>query len=318
MFSIIEKKDVDFEKVILMDDESNTFIEVIPSCGGLLHAFSVLHEGYRINVIDQYAGKKDFLDNVTAKGFKSCKLSPFACRINNARYIFNGKEYILHKFLLDKNALHGLLYDAPFSVIHQEADENRAKITLQCDYRHNDPGYPFDYDAIVTYQFERHNALSISTTVFNRHSGSIPIQDGWHPYFTFGKPINDLQLEFQSMEMLEFNESLIPTGNLIPYSTFNRLKNIDDSTFDNCFTLNFNTCQPLCVLRDVERKLQVEIRPEKSYPYLQLYTPGDRKSIAIENLSAAPDAFNNGMGLVLLDPGASVTFKTTYLVTVLT
>jgi aldose 1-epimerase len=61
----------------------------------------------------------------------------------------------------------------------------------------------------------------------------------------------------------------------------------------------------------------VEIRPESSYPYLQLYTPPHRESIAIENLSAAPDAFNNGMGLINLEPGASATFKTAYTISCL-
>jgi aldose 1-epimerase len=45
---------------------------------------------------------------------------------------------------------------------------------------------------------------------------------------------------------------------------------------------------------------------------LQIYTPEDRKSIAIENLSSAPDAFNNGMGLLVLEPGETKMFTTTY------
>jgi aldose 1-epimerase len=43
-----------------------------------------------------------------------------------------------------------------------------------------------------------------------------------------------------------------------------------------------------------------------------LYTPENRKSIAIENLSAAPDCFNNKMGLQQLEPQAKIYFETTY------
>jgi aldose 1-epimerase len=43
-----------------------------------------------------------------------------------------------------------------------------------------------------------------------------------------------------------------------------------------------------------------------------LYIPGDRKSIAIENLSSAPDSFNNRMGLVTLDPGEEKAFTLHY------
>jgi aldose 1-epimerase len=71
----------------------------------------------------------------------------------------------------------------------------------------------------------------------------------------------------------------------------------------------------MLVLRDPANKIQLEIIPARSYPYLQIYTPPHRKSIAIENLSSAPDAFNNGMGLVTLAPGESADFTTTYKLT---
>jgi len=43
-----------------------------------------------------------------------------------------------------------------------------------------------------------------------------------------------------------------------------------------------------------------------------VYTPPHRKSIAIENLSAAPDVFNNKMGLQVLEPDEQATFATIY------
>jgi aldose 1-epimerase len=45
---------------------------------------------------------------------------------------------------------------------------------------------------------------------------------------------------------------------------------------------------------------------------LQIYTPPHRKSIAIENLSSAPDAFNNKIGLIELGPEDSHAFQTRY------
>jgi aldose 1-epimerase len=60
--------------------------------------------------------------------------------------------------------------------------------------------------------------------------------------------------------------------------------------------------------------VQVEIYPETSYPYLQIFIPNHRKSIAIENLSAAPDAFNNGIGLKVLAPGESASYTTKFVI----
>jgi len=166
----------------------------------------------------------------------------------------------------------------------------------------------------VTYTLQANNTLTVTTEVFNLDNKLIPVADGWHPYFTLGYPVNECQLEFQSKEMLEFDETLIPTGKLIPYQEFGSLKDFGDTWFDNCFTVNLAECQPLCVFRNAKRNIQVEIYPEQSYPYLQFYTPDDRRSIAIENLSAAPDAFNNGFGLKVLEPQQSAAFTTKFVI----
>lgn len=312
MFTVVHHTEDGFKKTVLHDPTTGTKVTIIPSCGAILHAFTVEHGGHPLNVIDHYADAGDFKDNVASKGFKSCKLSPFACRIHNARYGFGEKEYTIEKFLLNGSALHGLLYDAEFEETATYADSEKAGVYLLYQYRGNDAGYPFSYNCLVSYTLYKDNSLTVKTTIVNKDKGLIPVQDGWHPYFTFGNRINELELEFQSKEILEFNEALIPTGRLDPYRQFGSIKKIGEAAFDNCFTVNFAECQPICVLRDPVKKIQLEIRPGKNYPFLQIYTPPHRKSIAIENLSAAPDTFNNGMGLIVLEPGDAVDFETNY------
>jgi len=315
MFEILKKNEDGFDKVILKDMAASTMVEIIPSCGAILNAFIITHHSQTVNLVEGYDNAEDFKKNAESKGFRSCKLSPFACRINNAQYDFAEKKYTIKKFVLNGSALHGLLYDAIFKVKDQWADEKSAGVTLQHQYQGSDEGYPFHYTCTVVYELKNDNALTVTTVVTNNDEGLMPIQDGWHPYFTFGGSIDELQLEFQSKEIVEFNEALIPTGKLLPYQEYGALKKIGNAAFDNCFTVNFAECQPLCVLRDPVQKLQLEIYPGKSYPYLQIYTPPHRKSIAIENLSAVPDAFNNKIGLIVLEPGASANFTTTYKLT---
>jgi aldose 1-epimerase len=60
--------------------------------------------------------------------------------------------------------------------------------------------------------------------------------------------------------------------------------------------------------------MKLIVDPENSYPILQIYTPLSRKSIAIENLTGAPDNFNNGIGLLFLDPKKEYSFTTSYTV----
>lgn len=314
-FTIESKIENGFNKIILKDNNAQTSVEVIPSCGAILHAFTVLHKDRFINVIEQYTSAEDFAKNAEAKGFKSCKLSPFACRLKNATYHFNEKEYKVNKFLMGESAIHGLLYDAIFTVISKQANDEKASIVLAFAYKGTEDGYPFCYDCTITYTLEKDNVLFISTEISNKAEGFIPMQDGWHPYFTFGGKINELQLEFQSKEKIIFDDTLLPTGAKEPYQQFGSLKKIGDTFLDNCFSLNFAECQPLCVLRDPVQQIQLEILPDKSYPFLQIYTPPHRNSIAIENLSAVPDAFNNGIGLITLAPQTTALFTTAYKIT---
>lgn len=318
MFSINKKTEESFDKVVLKDEITGAFAAIIPSCGAILHAFTVIVNGKEVNVIESYESETDFKNNVTSKGFLGAKLSPFVCRLNRGKYNFAGKEYIIEKYYYEKNALHGLLYDQPFTIIKQQANKDGAKVSMKYEYQATDPGYPFNYDCIVTYELEKENKLNVITEITNKNETDIPIQDGWHPYFKIETKIDDLKLQFQSIEMVEFDKDLIPTGNLIPYKKFYKPKKIGNTSLDNCFTLNFSEGQPICLLQNTEKNIQVEIHTDESYPYLQIYTPSHRNSIAIENISSVPDAFNNDMGLKILSPGDSVTFKTCYKITLLT
>ena len=312
MFSVSTKSQNGFWIVALEEQASGTRVEVVPGCGAILHRFEVMQHGQLVNVIDSYDSKQQFDQEMEARGFKSAKLSPFVCRLKNGQYKYGGQSYKVKKFYLGDNAIHGLIYDQPFAVVNQESDELKASVEMVYQYKGTDEGYPFAYDCNVRYELSAGNNLTIQTSIINQGKGIIPVCDGWHPYFSFGKSINDCQLEFQSKEILEFDEALIPTGKLIPYETFGSLRQIGDTFFDHCFTVNFAECQPMLVFRDPEAGLQLEIAPKGSYPYLQVYTPDHRNSIAFENLSAAPDAFNNGMGLISLAEGAATTFETTY------
>lgn len=317
LFSVTKIKDAGFTKMVLADDSFGARAEIIPQCGGILHLFGTTINGSFSNVIESYESEPEFADNVAAKGFRGCKLSPFVCRLKNAAYTFGQNSYTIEKFLLGPNALHGILYDAFFTVTDETSSAESCGITLLHQYKGSDAGFPFNYDCQIAYVLTVGSKLIVETKIINNSNGLMPVADGWHPYFTLGNCIDECQLEFQSKEILEFNDELIPTGKLFPYQEFGSLQKIGSTQFDNCFTVNFAECQPMCVLRNPAKKIQVGIYPEKSYPYLQLYIPPHRHSIAIENLSAAPDAFNNGMGLITLQAGEEVAFKTTYKISVL-
>ncbi len=311
MFTITRTSKDGFDLVAIKDTGSNTYAEIIPSCGAILHSFNAWKNGEYMNVVNGYDSKEDFEKNVAAKGFRSCKLSPFACRLKNAGFEFEGTTYTLDGPLWGKHALHGLIYNAAFEVTEESATAEAATLVLKYAYKGTEKGFPFHYDCIVTYQLRKNNELVIKTEIVNTGKSNMPIQDGWHPYFTLNKKIDELELSFRSKEVIIFNDELVPTGEMKPYADFFYGKQLNTS-FDNCFLIDFSATAPSCILKDVHNNIQIEIWPSASYPYLQIYTPDDRNSIAIENLSAPPDTFNNGIDLIILSPGEKRAFTTMY------
>jgi len=320
MFSIEKKQENGFDIVELKDGSTATSVEILPNCGGILHAFKIRYKEGFLNIIDNYATKAEFENSVEALGensvealgFKSCKLSPFVCRMRDAAYVFEGNNYKVSKFIHGKHALHGLIYDAPFEIIATHAGEESARVELAYTYNALDDGYPFNYECRVVYELKKGNELVIITNIINHTTTAIPIADGWHPYFTFGGKIDELQMQFNCNEMLEFDEELLPSGKKLPSTYFVELSSIGSTFLDNSFLIDNSTAKPAAVLRDPEKKMQLEISCNELYPILQVYTPNHRNSIAIENLSAAPDAFNNQIGLIQLPASGNIEFSTTY------
>lgn len=298
--------------ITLKDTESSTHAEIY-TFGAILNKFVKVHEGQEMNIVDGFASVEEAKDLITP-AFKGAKLSPFVCRIKDAAYHFGEADHELTKYVVSGSALHGLVFDRIFSVVSTEGTDSYAKVILEYNYATNDEGYPFVYRCEVEYCLWENNELTLKTVVTNNDEKLIPIADGWHPYFTLGGPIDECQLEFQSKEIMEFTQDLLPTGKLVPYQEFGSIATLGTTTLDNCFTVNFAECQPLVVFRNPKKKIELEIYPERSYPYLQIFTPPHRNSLAIENLSAAPDVFNNFIGLHVLEPKESISFATKYVI----
>ena len=294
----------------LSEHSTGTSADVLPSHGMLLHAFNIPDNGTFFNIIDNYASA-DELDAFINLSYKSCKLSPFVCRIPGGKYSVNGKKYEVQKKFYDGSAIHGLLANVKFEITDTKVNNDSATITGRYEYRNEDPGYPFHYRCEVTYTLLQHQNLVVSTTVTNLGEAAIPMADGWHPYFRLGSKVDHCELQFNSSTMLEFDERLVPTGNKITFTQFRHPAPIGTLRLDNCFELQVNNNTPCCTLKDPAGRT-LSIFSDSRYPFLQIYLPDHRNSIALENLSGAPDCFNNKMGLLMLDRGQKEQFNVRY------
>lgn len=295
----------------ITDTDRGNSLSILPGAGALWHGWQMQKEGKGFELINHYRDADDLAADLSIS-YKSAKLSPFACRIPQGKYTYQGKHYeFAHKFT-DGNAIHGLLFNKPFLQEEPRIGKDACSLGFTYHYHSDDPGYPFDYDCRVTYTLATDGRVTLDTLVENVGEGTIPVVDGWHPYFRTGNRVNGCHLRFAASQMVEFDEKLIPTGNFLPYDAFLEERPVADTELDNAFMLDAGAGEPKCSFYDPDKNIRLNIYPSENYPVLQLYIPPDRMSIAIETLSGAPDAFNNGIGLVLLDPGASRRFSVSF------
>lgn len=225
--------------------------------------------------------------------FMSSILFPFANRIENGHYQFNDKNFKLDLSKVDNhNAIHGLVHDKTFQLIDQEISEIKASATMSYDEDRPISGFPFKYKITLEYVLTE-NALELKVEIKNKDHYAFPFSLGWHPYFKSNDLHNTL-ININSNKKILVNDKMIPIGEEM--MVWNELLKIEGKTFDDCFELNANAVE----LKTPEYHLEFRFSTEENY--LQLYTPNDRKSIAIEPQTAPANSFNTKVGLQILQP----------------
>ncbi len=225
--------------------------------------------------------------------YASSILFPFANRIKDGTYAFNGKNFSLPINEPDKNnALHGLVFNKTFEVIEEKTTETEATITLLYQEKNRVLGFPYTYAIQLKYILKA-NGLSLQLTVKNTDDKVFPFTTGWHPYF-YSNNLNKSSLSFKSSTQLLVNERCITTSSTTVTNTENF--ELKDKQLDDCFVLSNNNV----TFNTPNYSLLINSTSEKSF--LQLYTPPKKNTIAIEPTTGVSDSFNNNMGLETLAP----------------
>jgi aldose 1-epimerase len=271
--------------------------EILANYGAALNSYRFQN----IEFVDGYLNPEETVN----QQYKGVVLAPFPNRIAAAKYTFNNQSYILDINRAKEGlALHGFLYNHIFKVV--ELQQNRC--TLLFRYTELKNGFPFPFKLKVSYNLDAEGRLKVSFQIENIGTEAFPFGLGWHPYFNFKESIDDLKLDFPASQRLILDDKKIPTGQLHAFTKESDSLNLVDHEFDDCFKLLDSGMQ---VFKLCGSKYELEISAEQSnFPYFQVYTPKNRKSIAIEPMTCAPDAFNNGLGLQILKAGE--VFEATY------
>ena len=273
---------------------SNFSCKVFPNLGGSIQELTIDN----ITII-----KEIELDDVGIekykKAYNSAVLFPYPNRIENGQYSFEEEEFQLAvNESLNQNSIHGLVSDKVFHITEVETNG----ISMQ--YKHTtSPGFPFPFDFGIHYIFSE-NSVEVTFEVVNTGDKAFPFGMGWHPYFQL-EDYEGSCIYFSANKEFTVNEKMIPLDTEV-YSK----EKIDLNTahLDTAYQPTHNEV----LLHSPQYNLRM-LMPDGCF--LQLFTPPDRKSVAIEPMSCIANAFNNGIGLQTLEPNARFSWKITLQIT---
>ncbi len=243
-------------------------------------------------------------------------LVPWPGRIPDGRYCFGGCTYQLPiDDLVTNSAIHGLVRWRPWQLAARSTSALKLSHRLLAL-----PGYPFSLALEQSYSWNGPE-LEMVTTATNLSNRAAPFGFGHHPYFTVGTPsVDDAVLQVPATHYFEPDGWAAPRGPAVPVDgtryDFRSPVPIGATELDVTYTHlvpDADGCARLS-LASPDGALRVTCTYHPPVRFLQLYS-GDtlaeakRAGLAIEPYTCAPNCFNNGMGLVELAPGSSLSIR---------
>lgn len=241
---------------------------------------------------------------------KGCGITlvPWPNRIKDGKYTFAGTAYQLP--LTEPaagNAIHGLGRWVRWTKVRHEPDT----VTLRLDIVPQN-GYPFEVRVDVTYALHPDHGLQVTHAATNHGRGRAPFGAGSHPYLsTRGHALADTTLQLPARELLVVDDKQLPIG-VRPVDgsdrDMRRGRRLRSLRLDDGFT-GLITSDGRGVAEVRTRDGGARLWFDETYKFLQVFTrealTPNRPAIAIEPMTCAPNAFNTGAGLIILEPGGT-------------
>jgi galactose mutarotase-like enzyme len=265
-------------------------------------------------------GGQPFVDGFGADelpdGSQGQVLMPFPNRVGGGRYRFGdaGDQQLPIEEPETGNAIHGLVRWANWQPLSHTGDRLVMGLVL-----HARNGYPFVLSLQVAYTLLP-DGLRVRHTAQNAGAAAAPYGAGFHPYLTLGSArVDGDLLRVPAASWLPVDPRSLPTGTASVDGTpfdFREPRPIGAVVLDTGYTDLLRDPDGLArvTLAASSGQARLTVFLDGAFGFLQVYTGdtlGDpaarRRSLAVEPCTCATDAFNNGMGLRVLQPGETTT-----------
>ena len=243
--------------------------------------------------------------------YRGIVAAPWPNRIADGRYTFDGAEYEVPVNETDRGcALHGLVFPLDWTL--ESLDES--SVTLSCSPEPT-AGYPHELRVAVEYRLAE-DGLHSAVTAENLGGTAAPYGVCPHPYLVAGPaPLDEWVLEIPAGTFLE-----VTPDRLLPKEMrsvdghgfdFRAPRAIGGTEIDHAFTdIAFDGGGQARVLVRDPGGTGVGMAWDRTCQWLQIHTADkqppfpNRLGLAVEPMTCPPDAFNSGVDLIRLEPGA--------------
>jgi len=239
-------------------------------------------------------------------------LLPWPNRLRDGRYRFRGADYQLP--LTEPaggNAIHGLTRWSSWRRFEHAPDH-----VVLTHLLHPQPGYPFTLALSADYRLSA-AGLRVALSARNLGDCPAPFGAGQHPYLRVeDATIDSAQVRAPAALRFRSDRRQIPVGEPEPVRgryDLRRGGRLGSRVLDTAFTGLERDPDGLArvVITGPERR--VTLWMDSGFEHLMLFS-GDslapderRRSLAVEPMTCAPNAFQNGIGLRVLEPGEAFT-----------
>jgi aldose 1-epimerase len=248
-----------------------------------------------------------YSDSVTPPFGDGIVLAPWPNRVRDGKWVLDGQTLQLDITEPARdNALHGLLRVAPYLVV----ERSESSITLAATV-YPQHGYPFRVATTVTYELVD-GGLRVIHTATNESGAPAPVAFGTHPFFRIGDvPTEEVTLTLHAGTRFDVDDRLNPLAEVPVDGDFDlrggRL--VADLELDTAFGGLAPVDRVVATLTAPDGR-RVSLWQDENHGYSQVFTTrsfpkdgGLGLAVAVEPMTAPPDALNSGLGLKWLEPG---------------
>ncbi|MGA7436895.1 MAG: aldose epimerase [Luteibacter sp.] len=307
------------EVLVLRDSQAQREIHIARR-GATLLSINLPVAGGSRNIADAFLNEQELVPH---KGSRFAVMTPFANRINDARYTFEGKSYDLQPGAIgaDRAIRHGFVRGVMFDVADEANDDDRAVVTFKTQAIRPDafPGYPFALDFSITFSLDA-KGLSIETHTRNVGDHAAPVFFGWHPYFRLSEnAIDTWELQVPANTVIATDSGFIPLPGREAWKSiddvdasldFRQPRSIGATELNTTYTdLQVDEDgKARTYLRDPKTGTKIAVWQERGVMLAFTSDTNERdprKSVALEPMECMADAFNREdcASLLRLAPG---------------